>query len=65
MDKKKILISLKKTSYFSDMVRKDVLRTDRHYPFYSGDDNPNVNQLFNVLTTYLSFDLITVLAAEI
>jgi len=47
------------------MVKKDVLRTDRHYPFYSGDDNPNVNQLFNVLTTYSSFDLITILAAEI
>jgi len=37
----------------SSMVRKDVLRTDRHYSFYSGgDDNPNVEQLFNILTTY-------------
>ena len=36
----------------SSMVRKDVLRTDRHYSFYSGgDDNPNVEQLFNILTT--------------
>jgi hypothetical protein len=34
------------------MVRKDVLRTDRQYPFYGGgDDNPNVEELFNILTT--------------
>lgn len=36
----------------SSMVRKDVLRTDRQHPFYSGgDDNPNVEELFNILTT--------------
>ncbi|CAB3377490.1 Hypothetical predicted protein [Cloeon dipterum] len=35
------------------MVRKDVLRTDRHLVFYAGnDDNKNVAALFNVLTTY-------------
>jgi len=38
--------------YLSNMVKKDVLRTDRHLPFYSGDGNTNVNILYNVLTTY-------------
>lgn len=34
------------------MVKKDVLRTDRQHPYYAGgDDNPNVEQLFNILTT--------------
>jgi hypothetical protein len=34
------------------MVRKDVLRTDRHHPFYAGsDDNQNIASLFNILTT--------------
>lgn len=42
-----------------NMVRKDVYRTDRHYPFYANckadaeeDDNPNVTALFNILVTY-------------
>jgi len=36
----------------ASMVMKDVLRTDRQHPFYGGsDDNPNVEELFNVLTT--------------
>ena len=36
-----------------NMVRKDVLRTDRKEKFYAGgDENPNVNKLFNVLATY-------------
>ncbi|XP_041457689.1 TBC1 domain family member 25-like [Lytechinus variegatus] len=36
-----------------NMVRKDVLRTDRLEKFYSGgDENPNGIKLFNVLTTY-------------
>lgn len=40
-------------AYVTSMVRKDVLRTDRHHPFYAGnDDNQNVGALFNVLTTY-------------
>ena len=34
------------------MVKKDVLRTDRHHPFYSGEGNANVTLLYNVLTTY-------------
>ncbi|CAG0878510.1 unnamed protein product [Darwinula stevensoni] len=34
-------------------VRKDVLRTDRSHPFFSGeDDNHNITALFNILTTY-------------
>lgn len=38
--------------YLSNMVKKDVLRTDRHLPFYSGDSNTNVTILYNVLITY-------------
>ncbi|KAJ8686517.1 hypothetical protein QAD02_022311 [Eretmocerus hayati] len=39
--------------YVTSMVRKDVLRTDRHHAFYGGsDDNQNTASLFNVLTTY-------------
>ncbi|KAI5705092.1 hypothetical protein M8J76_008164 [Diaphorina citri] len=40
-------------AYVTGMVRKDVLRTDRHHVFYAGaDDNCNVISLFNILTTY-------------
>ncbi|XP_044008685.1 TBC1 domain family member 25 isoform X2 [Aphidius gifuensis] len=40
-------------SYVTSMVRKDVLRTDRHHKFYGGsDDNQNTASLFNILTTY-------------
>ncbi|XP_072026387.1 LOW QUALITY PROTEIN: TBC1 domain family member 25-like [Amphiura filiformis] len=36
-----------------NMVRKDVLRTDRKEKFYAGgDENTNINKLFNVLATY-------------
>eukprot|EP00092_Neocalanus_flemingeri_P026347 GFUD01028562.1.p1 GENE.GFUD01028562.1~~GFUD01028562.1.p1 ORF type:complete len:758 (+),score=208.87 GFUD01028562.1:1221-3494(+) len=35
-----------------NMVRKDVLRTDRANPFFAGEGNPNVTTLFNILTTY-------------
>ncbi|CAL1264888.1 unnamed protein product [Larinioides sclopetarius] len=39
--------------YVTNMVRKDVLRTDRTHRFYAGsDDNKNVVSLFNILTTY-------------
>ena len=41
-------------SGISNMVRKDVLRTDRQHPYFSGpDDNPNTTALFNILTTYV------------
>ncbi|XP_003426724.1 TBC1 domain family member 25 [Nasonia vitripennis] len=40
-------------AYVTSMVRKDVLRTDRHHKFYGGsDDNQNTASLFNILTTY-------------
>ncbi|KAK6623571.1 hypothetical protein RUM43_009423 [Polyplax serrata] len=40
-------------TYVTSMVRKDVLRTDRHHKFYAGsDDNQNIASLFNILTTY-------------
>ena len=35
-----------------NMVRKDVLRTDRGHPFFAGEGNPSVTTLFNILTTY-------------
>ncbi|XP_045615805.1 TBC1 domain family member 25 isoform X2 [Procambarus clarkii] len=39
--------------YVTNMVRKDVLRTDRHHSYFSGpDDNINVQSLYNILTTY-------------
>lgn len=38
--------------YVTNMVRKDVLRTDRHHPYFSGpDDNANIQSLSNILTT--------------
>lgn len=40
-------------SYVTGMVKKDVLRTDRHHYFYAGsDENQNIVSLFNILTTY-------------
>lgn len=42
-------------AYVTGMVRKDVLRTDRHHRFYAGnDDNKNIASLFNILTTLVS-----------
>lgn len=38
--------------YITNMVKKDVLRTDRHLAFYSGEGNPNVTVLYNILTTF-------------
>lgn len=39
-------------AYTTGMVKKDVLRTDRHHEFYAGnDDNQNIASLFNILTT--------------
>lgn len=43
-------------AYVTSMVRKDVLRTDRHHVFYAGsDDNKNIAALFNILTTYVVY----------
>lgn len=38
----------------ANSVRKDVIRTDRSHPAYSGDEdrNKNLMALFNILTTY-------------
>lgn len=39
--------------HVSNMVRKDVLRTDRIHPFFAGaDENQNITSLFNLLVTY-------------
>ena len=40
-------------------VEKDIGRTDRSQPFYSGEDNPNVALLQDILMTYVmyNFDL--------
>ncbi|XP_042215317.1 TBC1 domain family member 25-like isoform X2 [Homarus americanus] len=47
-----ILVS-EEVKYVTNMVRKDVLRTDRHHSYFSGpDDNSNVQSLYNILTTY-------------
>jgi len=41
------------------LVGKDTHRTDRTLPFFEGDDNENVQKLFNILMTYCmyNFDL--------
>ena len=36
----------------TNMIRKDVLRTDRMHKFYSGEHNENITILYNILTTY-------------
>ncbi|KAF2310612.1 hypothetical protein GH714_015469 [Hevea brasiliensis] len=41
------------------LIDKDVVRTDRSLSFYDGDDNPNLNVLRDILSTYCfyNFDL--------
>jgi hypothetical protein len=41
------------------LIEKDVVRTDRSFTFYDGDDNANVNLLRDILLTYsfYNFDL--------
>ena len=36
----------------TNMVRKDVLRTDRQHKFYAGENNENITVLYNILTTF-------------
>ena len=43
---------LEELKRITNMVRKDVLRTDRQHKFYAGEGNENVTALFNILTTY-------------
>ncbi|CAG4949391.1 unnamed protein product [Colias eurytheme] len=58
-------ITDKQESRFSEyrerksLVEKDVNRTDRTHPFYSGDNNPNLIVLQDILMTYVmyNFDL--------
>ncbi|KAL9224437.1 hypothetical protein vseg_000467 [Gypsophila vaccaria] len=41
------------------LIEKDVVRTDRSFSFFDGDDNPNVDLLYDILLTYsfYNFDL--------
>ncbi|KAJ4826125.1 hypothetical protein Tsubulata_038636 [Turnera subulata] len=41
------------------LIDKDVVRTDRSFSFFDGDDNPNVNMLRDILLTFsfYNFDL--------
>ncbi|MFH4981577.1 hypothetical protein AB6A40_008286 [Gnathostoma spinigerum] len=54
--KKRMLKKMKGTKEFWDniehTINKDVVRTDRRNPFYSGKDNPNVEKLRNILINY-------------
>ncbi|KAG8232348.1 hypothetical protein J437_LFUL008816 [Ladona fulva] len=49
-------------SYFRErknLIEKDVNRTDRTIPYFEGNDNPNVQLLYDILMTYVmyNFDL--------
>lgn len=41
------------------LIEKDVNRTDRNMPYYAGDNNPNLQTLYEILMTYVmyNFDL--------
>jgi hypothetical protein len=42
-----------------NLIEKDVNRTDRTLDFYAGDNNPNIQMLYDILMTYVmyNFDL--------
>ncbi|XP_066599731.1 TBC1 domain family member 15 isoform X1 [Prorops nasuta] len=42
-----------------NLIEKDVNRTDRTHPYYAGDNNPHLGQLYDILMTYVmyNFDL--------
>lgn len=44
---------------FNVISEKDVNRTDRTHPYYAGDNNPHLEQLYDILMTYVmyNFDL--------
>ena len=44
--------AIEKLKRITNMVRKDVLRTDRQHKYFAGEGNENVTSLFNILTTY-------------
>ncbi|KAJ8047807.1 TBC1 domain family member 25 [Holothuria leucospilota] len=51
--KKKLLADLRDENvHIRNMVMKDVCRTDRQETFFAGEDNPNTQKLFNILTTF-------------
>lgn len=37
-------------------MEKDVWRTDRGHPFFSGEGNRNVKRLYNILLTYCKWN---------
>ncbi|KJE91222.1 hypothetical protein CAOG_02388 [Capsaspora owczarzaki ATCC 30864] len=39
-----------------DLIRNDVVRTDRQNPLFANDNNPNLTKLFNILATYAEFN---------
>ncbi|XP_044592579.1 TBC1 domain family member 15-like isoform X3 [Cotesia glomerata] len=41
------------------LIEKDVNRTDRTHPYYYGENNPHLSQLYDILMTYImyNFDL--------
>jgi len=48
-----------KNQFFNVIPEKDVNRTDRTHPYYAGDNNPHLEQLYDILMTYImyNFDL--------
>ncbi|XP_014219166.1 TBC1 domain family member 15 [Copidosoma floridanum] len=38
------------------LIEKDVNRTDRTHAYYSGEDNPHLTQLYDILMTYVMFN---------
>jgi len=48
-----------KIEFFNLISEKDVNRTDRTHPYYAGDNNPHLEQLYDILMTYVmyNFDL--------
>eukprot|EP00039_Didymoeca_costata_P006272 m.88786 g.88786 ORF g.88786 m.88786 type:complete len:189 (+) comp13188_c0_seq3:357-923(+) len=38
------------------IIDKDVLRTDRNHPYFTGDDNPNLDTLRNLLLAHTVLD---------
>ncbi|WKY14334.1 hypothetical protein Q1695_000127 [Nippostrongylus brasiliensis] len=50
---KKFASSVKQQwSNIENTILKDVVRTDRKNPYYSGDDNPNIETMKNILLNY-------------
>jgi len=54
-----LLIFCIRIEFFNLISEKDVNRTDRTHPYYAGDNNPHLEQLYDILMTYVmyNFDL--------